>query len=189
MLRFLLRIFSFPSKVFHKLIVSPFIVWCFGHHGRKVFVGRNCKFYGIQNIQCESFVSIGEHCRFICTRAKIQIKSHVMFGPNVTCITGGHKYDVVGRYIDSIKDAEKGNEIDKNIVFEGDNWIGANSLILKGVTIGYGSIIAGGAVVTKDVPPCAIVGGNPAKVIKYRFDENSVKKHINQLENKTNETL
>lgn len=52
-----------------------------------------------------------------------------------------------------------------------DVWACENCLILPGITIGDGAIIGAGAVVTKDVPPYAIVGGNPAKVIRYRFDE------------------
>lgn len=56
------------------------------------------------------------------------------------------------------------------ITIKNDVWIGANSIILSGITIGNGAVIAAGSVVTKDVPDFAIVGGNPAKVIKYRFD-------------------
>ncbi|MEX0297449.1 MAG: CatB-related O-acetyltransferase [Kordiimonas sp.] len=52
-----------------------------------------------------------------------------------------------------------------------DVWFGYNSLFMPGVTIGHGAIIASGSVVTKDVPPYAIVGGNPAEIIRYRFDE------------------
>lgn len=51
-----------------------------------------------------------------------------------------------------------------------DVWIGTNAIILKGVRVGDGAVIAAGSVVTKDVPPYAIVGGVPAKIIKYRFD-------------------
>ena len=56
-----------------------------------------------------------------------------------------------------------------NIVVEDDVWIGFRSTILSGVHIGQGAIVAAGSVVTKDIPPYAIVGGVPAKVIKYRF--------------------
>lgn len=57
-----------------------------------------------------------------------------------------------------------------NIVVEDDVWIGYRSTIMSGVHIGQGAVVAAGAVVTKDVPPYAIVGGVPAKVIKYRFE-------------------
>ena len=56
-----------------------------------------------------------------------------------------------------------------DIVIKNDVWIGANCTILDGITIGNGAVIAAGSVVTKDVPAYAIVGGNPAKIIKYRF--------------------
>lgn len=52
-----------------------------------------------------------------------------------------------------------------------DVWACENCIILPGVTVGHGAIVAAGAVVTRDVPPYAIVGGNPAKIIRYRFDE------------------
>lgn len=61
-----------------------------------------------------------------------------------------------------------------------DVWIGSKATILQGVTVGNGAIIAAGAVVTKDVPPYAIVGGVPAKVIKYRFDED-VRNRLEEL--------
>lgn len=63
-----------------------------------------------------------------------------------------------------------------DIIVKDDVWIGLGAIICSGVTIGQGAIVAAGAVVTKDVPPYAIVGGNPAKVIKYRFSESIIKK-------------
>ena len=76
--------------------------------------------------------------------------------------------------MDTITNEEKGNDIDKSIVFEGDNWIGADSVILKNVHVGQGAIVAAGAVVKSDVPPYSIVGGVPAKVIKYRFIDEKI---------------
>ncbi|MGL6065566.1 MAG: DegT/DnrJ/EryC1/StrS family aminotransferase [Cetobacterium sp.] len=64
------------------------------------------------------------------------------------------------------------------ILVKDDVWIGMDSMILSGVTIGQGAIIAAGSVVTEDVPPYVIVGGNPAKLIKYRFSEDLVEEMI-----------
>ena len=63
-----------------------------------------------------------------------------------------------------------------DIIIKDDVWIGTNAIILSGVTIGQGAIIAAGAVVTKDVPPYAIAGGNPAQIIKYRFEPEIIEK-------------
>lgn len=71
----------------------------------------------------------------------------------------------------------EGRELDSETVLIGnDVWIGMNTCILPGVKIASGSIIGAGAVVTKDVPPYAIVVGNPAKVLKYRFSEDIIGK-------------
>lgn len=62
----------------------------------------------------------------------------------------------------------------ERVVIGSDVWIGRNCLIMDGVTIGDGAIVAAGAVVTKDVPPYAVVGGVPAKVLKYRFPQEMI---------------
>lgn len=66
-----------------------------------------------------------------------------------------------------------------DIIVKDDVWIGRNALIMSGVNIGQGAVIAAGAVVTKDVPPYAIVGGVPAKVIRYRFEEEIINELVN----------
>lgn len=65
-------------------------------------------------------------------------------------------------------------EESKLIIIGNDVWIGINSIIMDGVTVGDGAIIAAGSIVTKDVPPYAIVGGVPAKIIKYRFSQDII---------------
>lgn len=81
-------------------------------------------------------------------------------------------YPFKNMYVDHQFEAES-----KGDIHVGDDvWIGMNAVILSGVSIGQGAVVAAGAIVTKDVPPYAIVGGNPAKIIKYRFEQNIIEK-------------
>ena len=150
--------------------------------GKNVRIGIGAHAVHWHNIAVRDNVSIGRNNLFLCSRAKIHIGDHVMFGPNVTVITGRHRIDLVGRYMITVTDDEKSPEDDLEVVFEGDNWIGANVTILQGVTVGRGSVIAAGAVVTKDVPAYTIVGGVPAKQIKDRFNEHELKEHRRIIE-------
>ena len=136
--------------------------------------GINSHFYPndiftYQNISIGDNVSIGYGADFVATRSKIIIKDHVLIAPKVSIRGGNHRIDIIGRYMDSITDKEKLPENDKDVIFEGDNWVGMNVTILHGVTIGRGSVIAAGSVVTKNVPPYSIFGGVPGKVLKYRY--------------------
>lgn len=81
-----------------------------------------------------------------------------------------------------------------DVIIGNDVWIGRRSIILSGITIGDGAVIAAGSVVTKDVPPFTIVGGNPAKIIKKRFEEDIIKALLeiawwNFEDNKINQIL
>lgn len=153
-------------------------------------IGHTVFFVGMGSIACNEIgYFMGFHYTslrivnniLICTRANIIIGDHVMFGPNVTMITGGHRMDLVGKYMNSITDDEKIPENDQDIILKGDNWISVNVTILKGVTIGEGAVVAAGAVVTRDVQPYCIVGGVPARLIKMRFDEESMLRHKSML--------
>lgn len=130
-----------------------------------------------ENIHIGNHVSIGYNADFIASRSKIIIGDHVIFAPHVSIRGGDHRYDIVGRYLDTISDLEKLAENDQDVIFEGENWIGMNVTILKGVTIGRGAIVAAGAVVIKSIPPYSICGGIPAKVLKMRFTKAQVIEH------------
>lgn len=128
-------------------------------------------------------VYLGPNTRIICTGAQVQIGSHVMFGPGVTVVTGNHRVDYVGKYLIDVKAQDKLPENDQPVIFEGDNWIGANATILKGVTVGEGAVVAAGAVVTKNVAPYTLVGGVPAKYIGDRFKPEELAQHRQLLGN------
>ncbi|RZT05402.1 Acetyltransferase (isoleucine patch superfamily) [Duganella sp. CF402] len=103
----------------------------------------------------------------------LTIGNFVSIADDVKFLLGGnHPYQGLStfpfatKYFATLEAGSKGP-----IVVEDDVWIGYNSTILSGVTIGQGAIIAAGSMVTKDVAPYSIVGGNPARLIKYRFDQ------------------
>ncbi len=171
---------EFVPRAWNRLIVSQMKKSMLAQCGKNVIIGRRCKF-NWENVHIGNDVSFNEDVLLLCTRAKIYIGDHVMFGPQVTMITGGHRTDIVGRYMTSITNSEKRSIDDRDIILCGDNWIGANSTILRGVIIGKGAVVAAGAVVTKDIPEYCIVGGVPAKVLKNRFSDMELKEHKNKL--------
>ena len=179
------NLYELSSRAINQLLGAPLKRSALGNCGKKVHLGKNLRMYGPENIHLGDNVSIGDDALFMCTRAKSYVGTDVMFGPRVTVITGGHRTDVIGRPMASVTNDEKRPEDDRDIYFKGDNWIGAGATILRGVTIGRGAVVGAGSVVTKDVPPYSIVGGAPAKVIKMRFDEQTLNNHITLLKQHT----
>ena len=147
--------------------------------------GSNVRFSALtsdftyRNVTIGNDVYIGPHALFLCTESQIFIRNKVLFGPHVTIIGGDHRITDVGRFIYDVLD--KHPEDDQDVHIEDDVWIGTNTTLLKGVTVGRGAVVAAGALVTKDVPPYAIVGGVPAKVLKYRFTPEQIQEHERQL--------
>lgn len=135
---------------------------------------------GLENISIGDNTYIGPHATLYSTRAKLIFKSNVVVGPNLTVITGDHM-TIPGRFVRSIGDEEKLPEYDQDVVIEDDVWIGANVTILKNVTIGRSAIVAAGAVVTRDVAPYSIVGGAPARFIRYKFSPEEIELHEKKL--------
>lgn len=104
---------------------------------------------------------------------KVQLGKYVMISPNVAIVGADHYFDRPG-----VPMIFSGRPELPSTVIEDDVWIGLGSIIMVGIRIGRGSIVAAGAVVTKDVPPYEIWGGIPAKKIGVRFsNEQKIKKH------------
>ena len=116
-------------------------------HAKNVTIGNNVRF-GVDNI----FSGLGD----------IIIGNNVCFGPQVMVWSSNHNY-----YSPKALPFDETQEL-KPVIIEDNVWVSARVCITPGVTIGEGAVIAMGAVVINDVPKGAVVGGNPAKVLKYR---------------------
>lgn len=171
------------SRIYNK-IYKPIYRKKMASCGANVHFDPWSSIFTYESMYVGSHVSIGYHADFVATRSKIIIKDHVIFGPHVSIRGGDHRTDIVGKYVDTVGDDEKMPDNDQDVVFEGDNWIGMNSTILKGVTIGRGCIVAAGAVVNKSTPPYSIVGGVPARVLKMRFTPEEIEQHEAKLYNR-----
>lgn len=128
-------------------------------YGGEIEIGKN------------SFIGEFSH---VWSGEKIVIGNNVLISHNVNIIdTNSHEFNHIERaktFKDIVTNGHpitKGSISTSPIIIKDYAWINFNSVILKGVTIGEGSIVAAGSVVTKDVPDYAIVGGNPAKILKY----------------------
>lgn len=139
--------------------------------GRGVYIEERFTVVGAHNISMGDSIYIGHNATLMAADAPLEIKGHDMLGAGLTIITGDHRIDIREKYMDEVTVEEKSPENDQPVVIEEDVWCGVNVTILKGVTIGKGSIIAAGAVVTKNVGEYEIWGGVPAKKIKNRFDD------------------
>lgn len=154
-----------------------FIKRAMGHCGHNVMIKPSTSiFKGLENIYISDDVRIARYAVIYTTRAKVRIGSKVGIAPYLKIITGNHHAHCVGHFMFD-GDYKKSEDDDKDVVIEGDSWFGINVTILAGVTIGRGSVIAAGAVVTKSCPPYSIIGGVPAKVLKFRFTVDEVIEH------------
>lgn len=182
-MKYLLCLFA----VIHENLIRGWrrlIMYCY--RSRFLAHGSNFRFdpwgqYSFNTISVGDDVSLGERPILLAPRSYIKIGNHVMFGPEVTIRGGSHVIDYVGRFMKDIKDGEKRPEDDLGVVVKDDVWIGTRAIVLHGVTIHRGAVIAAGAVVNKDVPPYSIVGGVPARVLRFRWDVATILKHEEEL--------
>lgn len=179
-------------RLFRQLSLVPSFLWdaiwapvwkhCMRKCGKGVYLRpMSSDIKGIENLSVGEGTSIPKGSTIYCTEASCTIGKKVIFGPHPTIITGDHRIDLVGKYMIDVTVNEKivdaKNPYDAPVVIEDDVWTGANVTILKGVTIGRGSVVAAGAVVTKSFPPYSIIGGVPARLLKMRFTPEQIAEH------------
>lgn len=163
---YLLRLMRFiqgePFRIGHTLIdLRTPALTTLAHLGKNVVVQRGTSISGGRQAKIGNNSYIGRDCFLRCSGG-LSIGEGVFLGPRIIIITSNHNYDT-GQTL-----PYDHHSIKKPVVIEDYVWIGAGACIVPGVTIREGAVVAMGAVVTKDVPRLAVVGGNPAIVLKYR---------------------
>jgi len=144
-----------------------------GHSVHIIIEGRHS--YGIDQF---SIWELGDG-------SKLRIGSFNSIAPGQTVFLGGnHRTDWITTFpfghinlVEFPRGRIKGSDHPRgkeDVIIENDVWIGWGCIIFSGIRIGSGSVIGAKSVVTKDVPPCEVVAGNPAKVVKYRFDQSTI---------------
>lgn len=145
---------SLGAKRIRGALTRGFIAYA----GKNINIQRGAEFSRKLSIGDNS--GVGIDCQL---QGTVTIGNNVMMGPEVYIYTRNHAHDRV-----DIPMIEQGYEEERPVTIEDDVWIGSRVTILPGVTVGRGAVIGASAVVTKDVPAYAVVGGNPAKVLKMR---------------------
>lgn len=140
-------------------------------HGAHSYIDKSVYLGQPENIEICDYSHIQWGCHLFAEGGQIHIGEGTILAHDIQIFTRNHNYDS-----EDLQMVPYDNRFVQRPVFIGDYvWIGASSIVLPGVTIGDGAVIGAGAVVTKNVPKCAVVGGNPANVLKYRnikkFDE------------------
>lgn len=149
-----------PFQKLIRAIRSKVASKLFDRSGRNINVEKGANFGTGKGIRIGDNSGLGINCKI---RGPIIIGDDVMMGPDVMIFTSNHETKDI-----NIPMRLQGRTGDKRVEIGDDVWIGARVIILPGVKIGKGAILAANAIITKDVPDYAIVAGNPAKVVKFR---------------------
>ena len=147
-------------------------------------IGAHCDLaYGSNMVPCltymEDYTRIQRNMNFISTKGKLFVKKYAAIGAGCIIIPGNHVPTVgVPQFLSGRLHI---NDVDNDIVVGEDAWVGAGTILLSHCEIGRGAVVAAGAVVSKSVPPYAVVAGVPAKIIATRFSIEQILQHESEL--------
>lgn len=158
---------SFGARRFRQFCAHLILADC----GKWVNIDKGVTF--ATDIKLGNGSGIGANCSI---PSGVSIGENVMMGIDILMFTNEHRHDDI-----TVPMGAQGRTPVEPIVIEDDVWIGSRSLIMKGVHIGHGAIIAAGSVVTKDVPAYEIWGGNPARFLKSRLSAQRPSSEVSTL--------
>ena len=141
--------------------------------------GINCVFSDHRLIEIGDNVFIGDKST-LTTVVPMFIGNDVMFGPEVMILSGDHNISVAGKPMSAVHTGG----INLTVTIENDVWIGSRATIMKGVTLGEGSVIGAASLVTKSLPPYSINIGTPCRTIKCRFSKKDLEFHLKAVGSK-----
>lgn len=169
------------QKIINMIPIRRLRKWLSYHYGwfPKNYVQPDVTISSIKNLKLGGNVYIGGNNAKLCCEGEIEIGFNTSIGEGCFMITTNHNYKSKTHV------PYDNGGIKRKICIGRNVWIGARSMICPGVKIEDGAVIAMGSVVTKSVPKCAIVGGNPAKIIGWRdieqYDENDKAKRYSDV--------
>ena len=147
------RPYSLFFPAIRSFLVRNYLISC----GKKPRVKKGAEIS--PNSKMGNHSELGTRCM---VQSNVQLGDHVIMGPDVKIYSRNHKFDRL-----DVPISEQGKNYFHTTIGN-DVWLGANVIVTAGCTIGDHAVVAAGAVVTKDVPEYAVVGGIPAKILKYR---------------------
>lgn len=146
----------------------------FGYIAKNARVRFPMLIKGIENVFLYERTHILGHSMLIATHAKFIMKKNSASAEGLTVITGSHPFVVGEVFLDKAAlDVQEA----KDVIIEEDVWIAANVTLLTGVVIGRGAVLGSGAVCRNSIPPYAIVVGNPAKIVGFKFSPHEIIEH------------
>ena len=150
----------------------------FGYLGKDAKLIPPLKIFNPQNIFLYENTKV-EDSTISAAIGKFIMKKYSAAAEGLSVHTGNHMM-VVGKFYRTVTNEDKaqsGQVFDKDVIVEEDVWIGCNVTLLSGAHVGRGSIVAAGAVVAKSTPPYAVIGGVPAKFIKFKWTVDEILEH------------
>lgn len=168
--------FDFFRRVYGKLVMQPYYKSQLGYCGKTVSVRNPQIVSGLSRVFMYDNTNLMDGFIFMSHTGRLVMKKNSGASTGLTVITGNHQR-VVGEQFKVNNKVVSKNDVEGDVIFEEDVWVGADVTICTGVTIGRGSNVGAGSVIRNNIPPYAVVMGNPAKVVGFCFTPEEVIEH------------